>query len=134
MNTHLKDYLEASRRNKKRTGFRGTLVHSRVRYFDPERRRAGIPEDVAALVDKLTAEETSLTLVNINQTESRTVIVQGGAYGEHHCISVSVNDKKIPVNHPSFTVHLAPGAGSRLTIKMKRYVNQPTLKHPWDRS
>ena len=130
----MKDYLEASRRNKKRTGLRGTLVHSRVRYFDPERRRAGIPEDVAALVDKLTAEETSLTLVNLNQVESRTVIVQGGAYGEHQCMSVLLNDKEIPVNHPFFTVHLVPGAGSRLTIKMKRYANQPTLKHPWDRS
>ena len=130
----MKDYLEASRRNKKRTGLRGTLVHSRVRYFDPERRRAGIPEDVAALVDKLTAEETSLTLVNLNQAESRTVIVQGGAYGEHQCMSVLLNDKEIPVNHPFFTVHLVPGAGSRLTIKMKRYANQPTLKHPWDRS
>ena len=130
----MKDYLEASRRNKKRTGLLGTLVHSRVRYFDPERRRAGIPEDVAALVDKLTAEETSLTLVNLNQVESRTVIVQGGAYGEHQCMSVLLNDKEIPVNHPFFTVHLVPGAGSRLTIKMKRYANQPTLKHPWDRS
>jgi hypothetical protein len=129
----MKDYLETIRRNRKRTGFRGSLIHSRVRYFDPARRRAGIPEDVAALVDKLTADETTLTLVNINQVEPRTVIVQGGAYGEHQCVGVSVNGEEVPVNGPFFTVRLAPGGGGRMTIKMKRYANQPTLKQPWDR-
>ena len=126
----MKDYLEARRRDRKRTGFHGSLIHSRVRYFDPARRRAGIPEDVAALVDKLTADETTLTLVNINQVEPRTVIVQGGAYGEHQCVGVSVNGEEVPVNGPFFTVRLAPGGGGRMTIKMKRYANQPTLKQP----
>lgn len=30
-----------------------------------------------------------------------------------------------------FTVHLAPGAGARLTARMKRYSNQPTARFPW---
>jgi hypothetical protein len=29
----------------------GTLLFSRLRYFDPVRRRASLPPDVAALVD-----------------------------------------------------------------------------------
>ena len=69
----------------------------------------------------------------MNQVEPRTVIVQGGAYGEHQCVSVSVNGEQVPVNDPLFAVRLAPGGGGRITIKMKRYANQPTLKHPWDR-
>ena len=35
------------------------------------RRRAGLPPDVAALVEGLTAGSTTLTLVNVNQTEPR---------------------------------------------------------------
>src|SRR5688572_8709197 len=31
-------------------------LHSRLRYFDPIERRSGLPEDVAALVEKLTAD------------------------------------------------------------------------------
>ena len=32
---------------------RGNLVNSRLRYFDPARKRAGLPEDVAALVSEM---------------------------------------------------------------------------------
>ena len=35
------------------------------------------------------------------------------------------------VNARSFDVRLAPGAGARLTLRMKRYANQPTLALPW---
>ena len=115
------------------SGHRGGLLHCRVRYFDPQRRRAGIPEDVAALVDSLSADETGLTLVNVNQLRPRTIIVQGGAYGEHQCLDVTVNDQTVTVQRPFFQVRLAPGAGARILIRMKRYANQPTLIHPWDR-
>ena len=47
-------------------GHVGSPLHCRVRYFDPEKRRAGLPEDVAALVDRLSDKETGLTLVNIS--------------------------------------------------------------------
>ncbi|MGB9606621.1 MAG: hypothetical protein ACPL88_12165, partial [Bryobacteraceae bacterium] len=40
------------------------ILHSRFRYFDPERRRAGLPPDVGALVEKLAADSATLTLVN----------------------------------------------------------------------
>ena len=66
----------------------GAPLHARLRYFDPVRRRAGLPEDVAALVDKLEADRTGVTLVNLNPSRERVVTVQGGAYGEHLISSV----------------------------------------------
>jgi hypothetical protein len=92
-----------------------------------------MPEDVAALVEKLTDDETTLSLVNINPVEERTVIVQAGAYAEHQLVSATIDDKVLLIDKPSFTVRLAPGAGNRIVLKMKRYANQPTLVFPWDR-
>ncbi len=53
-------------------------IHCRARYFDPEKRRSVLPEDVAALVTQMNKDMMSLTLVNINQVESRDVIVHTG--------------------------------------------------------
>jgi hypothetical protein len=113
------------------TGRTGAALHCRLRYFDPARRRAGIPEDVAALVETLTADETVVTLVNISPVHGRSVTVQGGAYAEHQIASVTVDGQVVPVDAPSFTVALAPGCGCQLTLKMKRYTNQPTFAFPW---
>jgi hypothetical protein len=107
------------------------VLHCRARYFDPARSRAGLPEDVAALVTGLSDTETKLTLVNINQITPRDVIVQASGYGEHQCQSVTVGDRTYPVNDRSFRVRLAPGAGTNLTMTVQRYTNQPTLAFPW---
>ena len=109
----------------------GMLLFSRLRYFDPERRRAGMPKDVAALVDSWGPDSLTVSLVNINPTLARSVIVQGGAYGEHQIVSVSDGKTTMPVNGTCFPVRLAPGCGARLTIKMKRFANDPTLAFPW---
>jgi hypothetical protein len=61
-------------------GLHSGTLHCRLRYFDPVRRRAGIPEGVAALIDGMTADSVTVTLVNVNQVEARTVVVQAGAY------------------------------------------------------
>jgi hypothetical protein len=114
-------------------GNRGTVLHCRVRYFDPAARRPGLPPDVAALVEGMTASSTTLCLVNLCQTAPRTVIVQSGAYGEHACDCIILGGREIPVGATSFSAHLAPGAGSRLVLKVHRYVNSPTLMPPWDR-
>lgn len=108
-------------------------LHARLRYFDADRRRAGLPEDTAALIEKLAADSATVILVNVNPVEPRTVIVQAGGYGEHHVESVSVEGGATPVGGPLLTVRLKPGAGARLVLKMARYRNPPTLAHPWDR-
>jgi hypothetical protein len=66
----------------------GNILHSRVRYFDPERRRAGLPEDVAALVEKISPDSIVLTLVNTSPVHGRDVVVQTGAFAEHQCMAV----------------------------------------------
>ena len=112
-------------------GHCGYPLHARVRYFDPERRRPGLPEDVAALVETLSAGEATVSLVNLDQVRGRTVIVQGGAYGEHRVTGVTVDGQTTPVNRSSFSVRLAPGCGARLVVRADRYANQPTFAFPW---
>ena len=112
----------------------GDVVHSQVRYFDPEKRRAGLSEDVAALVEKISPDGIQLELVNTSTSSVRRLIVQGGAYGEHQIASVAAGGATTAINAPYFEVRLAPGAGERLTIVMKRYANDPTLAFPWTRN
>ena len=137
------------------------VLHSRLRYFDPVRRRAGLPEQVGALVEKMTENQVTVQLVNLDPVEARTVIVQGGAYAEHHiskvrseAVSEGAGESEemllgragggrrrppAPVTKPvsvevdgtHFAVRLAPGAGARLVIDMQRYVNQQTFAFPW---
>jgi hypothetical protein len=111
----------------------GCPLHARVRYFDPQNGRSGMPEGVGALVEKLTDDSLTLTLVNIDPVAAREVVVQGGAYAEHQFKSVVVDGVETVVDDSSFAVHLAPGAGAKLEIGMERYVNGPTFAFPWDR-
>jgi hypothetical protein len=108
----------------------GGLLNARLRYFDPEHHRAGLPDAVAALVSEMTDTRTVVTLVNLDKSAARTVVVQGGAYGEHRIETAEVGGKIIPVNNRSFTVQLAAGSGARVVLKMKRYAEQPTEMFP----
>src|SRR6185436_14421306 len=96
------------------------VLHSRFRYFDPVKRRAGLPDDVAALVEKLGADSATLTLVNTNPVDTREVVVQAGGYGEHRFDAVTTGGKTTSVGGPVMTVRLDPGAGSRFEFKMTR--------------
>jgi hypothetical protein len=114
-------------------GREGGLLNARLRYFDPVRRRAGVPEDVAALISALDDRRTVATLVNLSTTEPRTVIVQAGGYAEHQFESVEWNGRTERIGARDFSVRLAPGAGATLTLGMRRYVNTPTVRFPWNR-
>ncbi|MCC6166750.1 MAG: hypothetical protein IT329_05930 [Caldilineaceae bacterium] len=114
------------------TGNAAFPLQARVRYFDPVQRRPGLPADVAALVERMTADETVVHLVNLNQTEERSVIIQGGGYGEHQIQEVRIGDVAAPVNGAWCTVRLGPGCGDRVTLRMARYANAPTMLLPWD--
>ena len=115
-------------------GRNGGLLDARLRYFDPARKRAGVPQDVAALVSELTDGKTTVTLVNLNPSQARTVIVQGGGYGEHQLVSVTRGGKTTPIDSPLLTVRLDPGSGQTLELAMRRYANTPTARHPWHRA
>jgi hypothetical protein len=110
----------------------GNIIGARVRYFDADRRRAGLPQDVAALVTSMSADETKLTLVNVGVVDERTVIVQAGAYGEHEITTVTAtgNDPR-QIDAPAATIRLAPGCGGELTIRHRRYAHPPTLEMPF---
>jgi hypothetical protein len=109
-------------------------LHTQVRHFDPDRRRAGLPEDVAVLVEQIHPENIRMTVLNTSPFQYRTVTVQMGAYGEHQATTVTIGDRTFPIDAPYFNVRLAPGAGETLTIGIQRYVHQPTLAFPWDRT
>jgi len=121
------------------TGRNGYPLHCRLRYFDPVRQRAGVPEQVGALVERMAEDEVTLRLVNLDPVCERTVIVQGGAYAEHEITHVHIDGASganegadpIAVDHPYFAVRRAPGAGGRLRVGMRRYAHQPTLAFPW---
>lgn len=108
----------------------GGLLNARLRYFDPARKRAGLPQDVAALVSRMSDAGTTVTLVNLSTSAARTVVVQGGAYGEHRIESVAGNGRSAQVGARSFEVRLAPGAGSTLVLTVKRYAEKPTERFP----
>lgn len=111
----------------------GDVLRSQVRFFDPDRRRAGLAQDVAALVERIERDSVTLMLVNTSRAASRRLIVQMGAYGEHQATSVRSGDRSQRINAPHFAVQLAAGAGDKLVIGIKRLVNDPTLAFPWDR-
>ncbi len=131
------------------------LLHAEVRYFDPARRRAGIPLDVASLVEKIEPARVVLTLLNTNQAEAREVILQAGAYGQHTIAAVRFPDtaprarerggrtieavavspgepaRPLAVNAHYFKVLLEPGCGARLELNLRRNSRRPGLAFPW---
>ncbi|MDA0837323.1 MAG: hypothetical protein O2857_06030 [Planctomycetota bacterium] len=115
--------------------YHGGLMHARIRYFDPEQARPGLPQDVAAFVDSVTSDAATVQLVNTNLNQGRTVTLQGGAFGEHQFIRSEVvegeqltENKSIDSN--AFTVELPPGTEIRLHLGMKRFANKPTYEFP----
>ena len=95
------------------------------------RRRAGLPDGVAALVEKIGAEDMTLTMVNTDPVYSHKLVVRMGAYGEHECTLVTSTKGTVKVGNRDFAVELAPGAGETLTIAMKRFAHPPTVGLPW---
>ena len=65
-------------------------------------------------MSELSDTRTVVTLVNLNPSQPRTVIVQGGGYGEHQLLSVTAGGKTTPIDAPLLTVQLGPGCGQQL--------------------
>ena len=112
---------------------------ARVRYFYSQRRRPGLPKDVAALVEKIEAERTVLRLINLSAIEERDVIVQAGAFAEHQFTTGAyqtkradqIEDKIVAVNDKCFYLHLMSGTEITLDIGTRCFVHDPTYDLPW---
>lgn len=115
----------------------GGLQHARVRYYDVEKKRPGLPQSIAALVKELKTDSATLELVNIDLFAQRTLIIQAGTFGEHRFNEVRVLDElggvteTVVVNHKWLEVELLPGTGATLQFTMDRYVNLPSYDMPW---
>jgi hypothetical protein len=120
--------------------YHGGLLHVRLRYFDANARRPGLPENVSALVSHLDADSTTVELVNSSPLHSASLIVQAGAFGEHSFTTATTltstpeggqtsGDTK-DVNDKQLTVTLPPGCSVKLKLNMRRYCNTPTYEQP----
>jgi hypothetical protein len=111
--------------------YHGGLLRATVRYYDKDLVRPGLPADVSALVDMLAADGVGIQLVNLSRNETRNLIVQAGAFGEHQFTEVRYGDKAIPTNSKYFEVQLPPSTQVRIEAKMRRFANDPSYKFPW---
>ncbi|MFH1264493.1 MAG: hypothetical protein ABIK89_02110 [Planctomycetota bacterium] len=111
--------------------YHGGLLHSRLFYFDPARKRPGLPPDVAALVDTISPEGVTVNLVNLDPCRPRDVLVRAGAFGEHQFTTVRHQGERKSIDGEFFLVRLQPGAGGRVELGMKRYARPPSYALPW---
>jgi hypothetical protein len=121
------------------TIYNGGLLRATLRYFDESERRPGLPKDVAALVEGMAADRTTLNLVNLSLLETRKVIVQAGAFGEHAFEAVThlqqgVELTPVRIEDTCFVVELLPSTSITLSIGMKRFVTKPSYAFPWMRN
>ena len=115
--------------------YHGGLSRATVRYFDADRARPGLPEDAAALVDELGPDSVGIQLVNVSRTETRRLVVQAGAFGEHRFTQVKYragdNQGSVPVDGKHFAVELPPSTSIRVEAGLRRFVNDPSYAFPW---
>jgi hypothetical protein len=115
----------------------GGLQHARVRYFDVEKKRPGLPQSIAALVKELKKDSVTLDLVNVDLFAQRTLIIQAGTFGEHRFNEVRILNETgdvaetAVVNHKWLEVELPAGTGATLQLTMERYVNLASYDMPW---
>ena len=124
----------------------GGMLNARLRYYDDHRHRPGLPDGTAALVDTIKPGRTAVTLVNLNPSESRSVIVQAGGLAEHRFNTASYDTSTTPfpgatgayaaepldihthttkINDTRVRIVLPPATTIRLDFEMDRYVNRP---------
>ncbi len=118
--------------------YHGGLLHASVRYFDPDKRRPGLPEYVAGLVEEVRQDGVRLTLVNTDPLRGREVVVQAGGFGEHRFGQArAVNGEEagpLNVQDRHLLVRLGPGSQARFDVDMARFVSDPSYAvPPWER-
>jgi hypothetical protein len=145
LSVHLLWYHSVVRRS-------GGLLLAPLRYFDLEKRRPGLPKDVAALVSGVSKSELEVTLCNLSAVLPRSLVIQAGTMREHTFTSVSFSELTTPwpstvgdyaapdvqaemreaqVNGPKFTLELPPGTQIMLKIGLLRNTSTPTYSFPF---
>ncbi len=132
--------------------YNGGLLMSRLRYFDLSRKRPGLPKDIAALVETLEADRTVVRLLNLSPFETRDMLVQGGAFGEHRFTEVrythrtseypganeayaappvAEETRTASVDASRLRVVLPPATEITLDLGTSCFVNGPSAALPW---
>jgi hypothetical protein len=132
--------------------YNGGHAQARLRHYDADARRPGLPPEVAALVSGIDPDATVLTLVNLSGTATRRVIVQAGAFAEHDFVSVaydraapgwtgdhyeylghevSVSREEVAGDGPWLAVTLPPGTRITVTAALRTRVRPPSFRTPW---
>jgi hypothetical protein len=132
--------------------YNGGAAQARVRYYDGDRRRPGLPPDVAALVSSIDPDATVVRLVNLSGTAAHTVVVQAGAFAEHDIATARyrsarpgwtgadteyihhepvLGDRQHTVDAPWLDVELPPGTEITLTLALRTRVRPPSYRTPW---
>ena len=115
--------------------YHGGLLHTRLRYYDALERRPGLPRDTAALVTAMDADTVSVSLVNVHPGESRSLLVQGGAFGEHRITAVQADGNREDMQEAGSArwvrVDLPAGRSVDLTVHLDRYAFRPTYAQPF---
>ena len=132
--------------------YNGGLLLAPLRYFDAERKRPGLPKDVAALVTDVKTDMIEVHFLNIGVIESQSLIIQAGSLAEHCFTSVEYTeeigeypgkndaygspDSKIQwvskmIDNTYLEIDLPPGMQINLKLGLKRLVNVPSYQGPW---
>ena len=132
--------------------YNGGIAQARLRYYDADRGRPGLPPDVAALVSSIDPDATAVTLINLSGTQSRTVVVQAGVFAEHDIASAryetadpgwpgsetdyiyrepELSQARTEVGGPWLDVVLPPGAQISLTLSLRMRVRTVAMRTPW---
>lgn len=114
--------------------YHGGLLHTRLRYFDVQARRPGLPDNVAALVSALDADSATVCLINLNPSHERRLILQAGAFGEHRFTELrdleARAEEPLAVDSKRLEVILPPGRQMTLKLGMRRYCHTPSYEQP----
>lgn len=115
--------------------YHGGLLHTRLRYFDATERRPGLPQDTAVLVTAMDADTVSVSLVNIHPGECRSLLIQGGAFGEHRIKAVEADGNREDLQEVDSgrwtSVDLPAGRSVDLTLHLDRYAFRPSYAQPF---
>jgi len=115
--------------------YNGGLLMVSLRYFDLAANRPGLPEHVAALAHSVGKDRIDLTICNIHPHQTKNLLIQAGAFGEHEFTTVQHLDEtgrqtQTDVQSTVFELEMGPGTVLDLQIGIRRFVRRPTYHTP----